>query len=108
MSDQLANEAVRPARRFPRRTDRTSPDRLANLDQRTRLAKRFAAILAAIKAEYGDAVDPVKAAELARLKMISESVQGAFLAGNANVDRVVQVSNMILRAERQLVSKSEQ
>jgi hypothetical protein len=36
MSDLLANEPVRPARRFPRRTDRLAANRLPHVDMRTR------------------------------------------------------------------------
>jgi hypothetical protein len=97
--------ASEPARRSRRTVVRDS--RLSQTDMRPRIGKRFIAILAGIRAEFGADVDPVRSAELARLKMIGESVQAACLAGNVSVDRVVRISNLIVRAERQLASVSK-
>jgi hypothetical protein len=100
----MASEHVRAPRR---RGDLIRDDRLPRADMRTRIGKRFIAILAGIRAEFGPDVDPVRSAELARLKMIGESVQAACLAGNVSVDRVVRISNLIVRSERQLASVSK-
>jgi hypothetical protein len=97
-------EHVRAPRR---RGDLIRDSRLRQADMRTRIGKRFTAILAGIRSEFGPDVDPVRSAELARLKMIGESVQAACLAGNVSVDRVVRISNLIQRAERQLASVSK-
>jgi hypothetical protein len=91
-----------PARRTRRIVIRDS--RLPNSDMRTRIGKRFLTILAGIKAEFGADVDPVRAAEIARLKMITENAQFNCLEGKVNVDRVVRLSNLVTRKERELAS----
>jgi hypothetical protein len=88
-------EHVRAPRR---RADLIRDDRLPRADMRTRSGKRFATILAAIRNEFGD-VDPIKAAEIARLRMISETAQRDCLAGKTTPDKVVQISNLIARKE---------
>ena len=77
--------------------------RLGSTDMRTRRGKRFAAILAAVRSEFGD-VDPIRAAEIVRLRMISEAAQRDCLDGKVTLDRLVRISNLLVRAEKQLTA----
>jgi hypothetical protein len=96
----MVAEHVRPRRR---RADLIRDDRLSSIDMRTRTGKRFATILTAVRAEFGDA-DPIRAGEVARLRMISEAAQRDCLAGKVPLDRLVRVQNLLIRAERQLTA----
>jgi hypothetical protein len=87
--------------RAPRkRADLIRDDRVRGVDMRSRAGRRFSTILAAIKAEFGDDVDPIRAGEVARLRMLGELAQRDALVGKISVDRVVRISNLIVRAER--------
>jgi hypothetical protein len=97
----MASEHVRAPRR---RGDLIRDDRLPSIDMRTRVGRRFATVLTAIRAEFGADVDPIRAGEVARLRMIGEDLQAKCLAGKVPADRVVRVSNLIVRAERQLLT----
>jgi hypothetical protein len=98
----LAAEHVRAPRR---RGDLIRDDRLSSIDMRTRIGRRFATLLDAVKSEFGDA-DPARLAEVVRLRMISENAQRDCLAGQVPLDRLVRVQNLLIRAERQLTSVS--
>jgi hypothetical protein len=93
-----------PVRAPRRRADLIRDDRLPSIDMRTRTGKRFSTILASIRAEFGDDVDPIRAGEVARLRMLGEAAQRDALVGKVSVDRVVRISNLIVRAERQMAS----
>jgi hypothetical protein len=86
-----------------RRANLIRDDRLSAVDMRTRVGRRFAEILAAVRSEFGDA-DPIRLAEVVRLRMISEAAQRDCLAGKVPLDRLVRVQNLLIRAERQLVT----
>jgi hypothetical protein len=86
-----------------RRGDLIRDDRLSSVDMRTRVGRRFAEILAAVRSEFGDA-DPIRLAEVVRLRMISEAAQRDCLAGKVPLDRLVRVQNLLIRAERQLTA----
>jgi hypothetical protein len=92
--------AVRAPRR---RGDLIRDDRLSSIDMRSRAGKRFSQILAAVRSEFGDA-DPIRLAEVARLRMIAEGAQQAALAGKLPLDRLVRISNLVVRSERQLTA----
>jgi hypothetical protein len=102
MTHLVVNEPTRRSRRVV-----ASPSRLPRTDMRTRLGKRFASILAAVQSEFGPNVDPIRAAEVARLRMIAEDAQNGCLAGAVGLDKLVRVSNMAVRAERQLAAVSK-
>jgi hypothetical protein len=91
------------ARAPRRRGDLIRDDRLPSIDMRTRQGRRFAAILAAVRSEFGDA-DPIRLAEVARLRMIAEGAQRDALAGKLSLDRLVRISNLVVRSERQLTA----
>jgi hypothetical protein len=90
------------ARAPRRRANLIRDDRLSAVDMRTRQGKRFATILASIRAEFGADADPIRAGEIARLRMLGEVAQRDALVGKISVDRVVRISNLIVRAERQM------
>jgi hypothetical protein len=87
-----------------RRANLIRDDRLSAVDMRTRQGRRFATILASIRAEFGADADPIRAGEIARLRMLGEVAQRDALVGKISVDRVVRISNLIVRAERQMSS----
>jgi hypothetical protein len=97
----MVAEHVRPRRR---RADLIKDDRVRGLDMRTRDGRRFSQILAAVRSEFGDAVDPIRASEVARLRMIAEGAQRDALAGKLSLDRLVRISNLVVRSERQLTA----
>ena len=88
-------------RALRRRSDLIRDDRMVGGDMRTRSGRRFSTIMAAVKNEFGDGVDPIRAAVICRLRMISEKAQADCLAGRIGLDRLVRISNLLLRAEKQ-------
>lgn len=88
----------------PRRSRRLlfRNDRVAGVDMRTRSGRRFRAILREVIAEFGDA-DLARAAEIARLRQLSEAAQTAILNGEADSTKeVVRLANVLARIEREL------
>jgi hypothetical protein len=99
---QSSGSAVKPPRQRSRRLP-IRDDRLPNAaDMRTRSARRFTTIIAAVRREFGNDADAQRVGELARLRMINEDVQAKYLAGKANEDAVVRVANLVARKEREL------
>jgi hypothetical protein len=101
MSDLLANDPVRPVRRFPRRTDRIGPDRITDLDMRTREGQRYRKAFHAAAGEFPGA-DPARVAQIARLRLIAEREEIAALAGRVSANDAVRAANTVARFERDL------
>jgi hypothetical protein len=102
MSDHLlANDPVRPVRRFPRRTDRIGPDRLTNLDMRSREGKRYRQAFHAASSEFPGA-DPARVAQIARLRLLAEREETDALAGRVKANDAVRAANIVARFERDL------
>jgi hypothetical protein len=99
---EMANEQLETVPRW-RRGLRLSDDRIAGLDMRTRQGRRFRQILRAVIAEFGDG-DPVRAGEIARLRLIIEKAQTAVIAGDRRVgeEDLVRFSNVRARLEREM------
>lgn len=106
MSDHiLANDPVRPARRFPRRTDRHGPDRLTGVDMRTRLGKVYSSAFIAALRDFPGA-DPAKVAEVARLRSIAALAQSAALTGSGSTAAALRATASAERARRDLGGKT--
>jgi hypothetical protein len=97
----LANEPVRPSRRFPRRTDRIGPDRLTNLDMRSREGQRYRKAFHAASSEFPGA-DPARVAQIARLRLLAEREETDALAGRVKANDAVRAANIVARFERDL------
>jgi hypothetical protein len=76
-------------------------DRLIGVDMRSREGRRFREILKAAVAEFGEG-DPIRVAEIARLRLIVEKTQTDLLAGKAKPDDLVRVSRLTTQRERGL------
>jgi hypothetical protein len=95
------NEPVRPARRFPRRTDRRAPDRLPNIDMRTREGKLYRRAFKAALEEF-PGVPADRVAQVARLRLLAAQEETAALAGKGSADAAIRVANVAVRAAKDL------
>jgi carotenoid cleavage dioxygenase-like enzyme len=102
MSDHLASEPVRPARRvYPRRIHRVAPDRLPKTDMRTRRGRQYLEAYRAACVEFpGAPADRV--AQIVRLRLLAEQQEGAALAGSGSTDAAIRCANVAARASRDL------
>jgi hypothetical protein len=102
MSDHLlANDPVRPVRRFPRRTDRVGPDRLTNVDMRSREGQRYRQAFHTASSEFPGA-EPARVAQIARLRLLAEREETDALAGRVKPSDAVRAANIVARFERDL------
>jgi hypothetical protein len=106
MSDLLANEPVRPARRFPRRTDRIAPDRLPSTDMRTREGQIYRRAFNAALEEFPSA-DPTVIAKLARMRLLAEREEIEALAGRGSATVAARIGNVALRLSREIASRGK-
>jgi hypothetical protein len=106
MSDLLANESARLARRFPRRTERSSPDRLPHVDMRTRAGKLYRHAFNAALLEF-PGVDLSVIAQLARLRLLAEQEEIAALAGRGSAMVAARIGNVALRLSRDISSRGK-
>jgi hypothetical protein len=107
MSDViLANEPARPARRFPRRTERSAPNRLPGIDMRTRAGKLYRHAFNAALLEF-PGVDLTVIAQLARLRLLAEQEEIAALAGRGSAIVAARIGNVALRLSRDIASRGK-
>jgi hypothetical protein len=106
MSDLLANDPVRPLRRFPRRTDRIAPDRLGHVDMRTRQGKVYRHAFNAALLEF-PGVDLTVIAQLARLRLLAEQEEIAALDGRGSAIVAARIGNVALRLSRDIASRGK-
>ena len=105
MSDLLANEPVRPARRFPRRTDRLAANRLPHVDMRTREGQIYRRAFNAALLEFPSA-DPTVIAKLARMRLLAEREEIAALSGRGSSSVAARIGDVAIRLARDIASRS--
>jgi hypothetical protein len=106
MSDLLANEPVRPARRFPRRTDRIAANRLPHVDMRTREGQEYRRTFNAALLEF-PGVDLAVIAKLARIRLLAEREEVEALAGRGSATVAARIGNVALRLSRDIASRGK-
>jgi hypothetical protein len=106
MSDLLANEPVRPARTHARRIVRRAPNRLPNVDMRTRQGKLYRhAFETALEQFPGAPAEQI--AQIARLRLLAEQEKIAALSGRGSATVAARISNVAIRAAAALTAAAK-
>jgi hypothetical protein len=97
-------EAARPRRRpraYVPRAAMLGDDRLPGADMRSRQGRQYRKAFEAASAEFRGA-DSGRIAEVVRLRLLSEAIQAAALAGKADADSAIRAANVAARFARDL------